>query len=310
MDQRKQILPVVSVVILVTVMVGLSEIMNEKEIVFPEITALAIGTLLAPKISWQTSRIRMLLLIAVCSVFGLGMVVLVPFPVWMKVIIGYLFCQIVYLYSGTTFAPLISAAILPILMGTESVIYPFSACGFTMLVILAERLMIRSHVKEKENYVPVARPGKDDLKAAAVRLVIVAVLAVLCIPLGVKFCLAPPILVAFTEFTRAGNKARRNPRKAVLVITGCALAGALGRMFLCGSLGLPLTAAAVFATVVMIVILKCSRMYLPPAGALAILPMIIPTESLVLYPLQVFAGTAVLMFLALRLFGRSRHTEE
>lgn len=300
--KMKEILPAVSVIVLVIIMVGLSEIMDEKEIVFPEITALAIGTLLAPKLSWQTSRIRMLILIGICSVFGLGMVTLVPLPVWAKVIIGYLFCQMVYLYSKTTFAPLISAAILPILMGTESVIYPFSACGFTILVILAEQLLIRCGVKDKEIYVPLAYPDKEDLKSAWIRLAVVAVMAVFCIPLGVKFCLAPPILVAFTEFTRAGSKARKKPKKAVLIITGCALFGALGRLVLCGLFGLPLTAAAVFATIMMITILKSTRMYLPPAGALTILPMIIPAEMLVIYPLQVFAGTAVFMYLALKLF--------
>lgn len=298
----KRMLPIISVVLLVTLMVGMSELLHEKEIVFPEITALAIGALLAPKIRWQTSRIRMFTLIAICSVFGLCMSAFVPIPVWSKVILGYIFCQAVYLYSGTTFAPLISAAILPILMGTESVIYPISACGFTLLIILTEKILIGCGVKEKEIYKPVAYPDTDDIKMALLRLLIVAVIAIGAIPLGVKFCLAPPILVAFTEFTRAGNKARKTPVKAVLVIAGCAAAGAIGRMIFCIDQGLPLTLAAIFATVVMIMILKKAKMYLPPAGALAILPMIIPAEALFTYPLQVLAGTTIFMVLALKLF--------
>ena len=52
-------------------MVGVSELLGEKEIIFPEITALTVGAIAAPKHSWKVSRARMILLIAVCSVIGI-----------------------------------------------------------------------------------------------------------------------------------------------------------------------------------------------------------------------------------------------
>ena len=42
--------------IIVVAMVGAAQITGEKEIIFPEITAIAVGMLLAPKRSWQTSK--------------------------------------------------------------------------------------------------------------------------------------------------------------------------------------------------------------------------------------------------------------
>ena len=57
--------------LLAAAMIGVSELLGEKEIIFPEITALTVGAIAAPKQSWRVSRVRMMLLIAVCSVLGI-----------------------------------------------------------------------------------------------------------------------------------------------------------------------------------------------------------------------------------------------
>ena len=41
---------------LAAAMVGVSELLGEKEIIFPEITALTVGAIAAPKHSWKVSR--------------------------------------------------------------------------------------------------------------------------------------------------------------------------------------------------------------------------------------------------------------
>ena len=65
---------------LAAAMVGVSELLGEKEIIFPEITALTVGAIAAPKHSWKVSRARMIILIAVCSVIGILIVRFSPFP--------------------------------------------------------------------------------------------------------------------------------------------------------------------------------------------------------------------------------------
>ena len=54
---------------------------------------------------------------------------------------------------------------------------------------------------------------------------------------------------------------------------------AVSRFVLNMTLGLPLTVAALTATAIMLVIVYCTKIYIPPAGALTILSMIIPSES-------------------------------
>ena len=66
--------------------------------------------------------------------------------------------------------------------------------------------------------------------------------------------------------------------------------------------------AALLAAAAMIAILRSLGMYVPPAGALAILPMLLPAERLPRYPLQIALGTALFLALALVLFRAPRES--
>ena len=56
-DMRKYI-PALFTVLIIVAMVGTSELMHEKEVIFPEIAAIAVGAMLAPKFTWNTSKLR------------------------------------------------------------------------------------------------------------------------------------------------------------------------------------------------------------------------------------------------------------
>lgn len=288
-------------IFVVFVMVGLSELLNEKEIVFPEITALMIGLTVSQKRSWQVSPIRILLLILVCSLLGIFFVRYVSFPLPVNITIAFCVCQLILYYSRTTFAPLISAAILPILMGTTSIIYPICAVSFTLLALFCEYILTRLNIRPKEIYTPASLPKSGDFISIIVCVLTIAVLSPIVIKLGFRFCIAPPLLVAFTEFCRPACNARKHPFKAVTVIFLCGLAGALCRYVLVGILGLPLTLAAVTATIFMLIIVNCSKCFLPPAGALTILPMIIPYDGILTYPLQILIGVSLFMLISILL---------
>ena len=68
-----------------------------------------------------------------------------------------------------------------------------------------------------------------------------------------------------------------------------------------------MTLAAVMSAAAALTIMKLAGQYIPPAGALGILPMIIPQEALLIYPLEIFAGASVFMLTALCF--RKRETE-
>ena len=296
------------VLLIVFVMVGAAELFGQNEIIFPEITAVAVGALLAPKLAWRTSRIRILGLIMVCAVLGVGTVLFVPGPTWVKLTLAYGAAQVLFLCSGTSFAPMISAIALPVLLGTESIVYPIAALVLTCLILGCHVVLEKSGMSAPVEFVPV-RAEKRDWLDACWRLILVAVIAWAVLRVEWRFVIAPPLLVAFTEFSKRSSGARRMPVRVVAAIALCALSGALCRFLIQMCWGLPLTLAAVVATVLMILILTKLKAYVPPAGALCILPMLIPAEKVLGYPLQILAGAGMFMVLSLTLFRERSETK-
>ena len=308
-ENKEFILRTSMCVLLAGVMVGLSELLGNKEIIFPEITALTVGAIAAPKQSWRVSRVRMVLLIAVCSLLGIALVRYSPLPKAANFVAAYLVCQVLFLASRTSFAPMISAAVLPVLMDTDTIIYPVSAVTMTVLTVAAQALLEKSGRYDREKFTPLPAADRFSWCSAGVRTLIAAALAVPMLRFGLNFCVAPPLLVAFTEFSNPESKARQKPVRTVMVITGCAFCGAASRVLLTVTLGLPLTASAMFAVIAALLIMKLVGQYIPPAGALAVLPMIIPERALVIYPAEVLTGAALFMIAAL-CFNRKKKAPE
>lgn len=288
---RERLLADILVLAIVAVMVGAAELSGQSEIIFPEITAIAVGAFLAPRLAWRTDRIRVLVTVSLCAVLGVLLVRYVPLPVWGRLTLAYGLAQVVFLLSGTRFAPMISAIALPVLLGTESWVYPAAAFLLTGLILLCHWGLERLGLREELRFSPI-RPAAADWRAAGLRLALAAPVIWAALALDCRFAVAPPLLVAFTEFSSPTAAARKRPFRA----------GAASRLLIQGALGLPLILAALLAAAAMIAILRSLGIYVPPAGALAILPMLLPAERLPRYPLQIALGTALFLALAITVF--------
>lgn len=82
--KSKHCLNDIMTIFVIAIMVGASEVLGEKEIIFPEITAIAIGLFIAPHRSWQVNKARILILISICSVLGLMISLLYLSPYGLK----------------------------------------------------------------------------------------------------------------------------------------------------------------------------------------------------------------------------------
>ncbi|MCR5581655.1 MAG: hypothetical protein K6F66_08730 [Pseudobutyrivibrio sp.] len=297
-----KVIPYISTIILVAAMMLSAELLHEKEIIFPEITALAVGYMVAKKRSWKVNGRRMISLITVCAIMGVAIVRYVPLDMYSQVIIAFTISQILFMYSGTTFAPFVSAIVLPVMMQTTSLVYPIAAIILTGAVILFHKLFLYTGIRQDEEYVPVVLNSFDDKIDTVLRILCVIVIGFFAIRSGYKFIIAPPLLVAFTEFSRPRNKVRNRPFRTIAVITACSLAGAVCRYIFAMELGMPLTVAALVATTIMLLLIHFTGMYMPPVGAITILSMIIPEESIFVYPLQILAGSTIIMILSRVLF--------
>ena len=75
--------------LMILLMVGVSELMGEKEIIFPEMAALTIGMWIVDKKVWTVSRLKLVLLMSIGAIVGVCIVRYSPFPL----IVTYVGCR-------------------------------------------------------------------------------------------------------------------------------------------------------------------------------------------------------------------------
>lgn len=300
----KKVLPAFISLALAAGMVAASELLHDKEVIFPEITAVAIGALAAPKQSWNVSRLRLLLTITAAAIIGVGLV-FVPISPVIKVPLAMVCAVACVTASKTEFLPAISACVLPVLLGTKSPVYIGSVVVMTSLILLAQLILEKCGLHEKSVFTPV----QPDKQLFALRIRQIAAASVICmIPLLTKeiFFIAPPLIVAFFEMSKPHSKLlERSPQAASLMILA-SVSGVLSRFLLTEKLGLPLAVSAALSCAVILAAVCRMKLYFPPCGAIATLPFIIPEGALLRFPFEIAAGTLVFIAAAFALSKERR----
>lgn len=297
-EKTKRIIEYLCVVAVIFAMVLASDLLDEKEIIFPEIAALSIGCFLTPKLNWRTSYMRMIICIEICAVAGVGIVVLTALPLWVQVSLAFVIGQLVYMFSRTSLAPMISAIVLPVLLQTKSPVYLVATLLLTACIVTIRYLLEKVLLKEKNEFRPVPAPTKAYWSAFAFRTIFVAVLACICLKFRWNFFIAPPLLVAFTELCKADCPAAKNKPKVVLLVSLCALAGAAMRFILVMKCEFPPAVAALAIGILVVILVKSFDLFFPPAGAMAVLALLIPDSAVLLYTVEVVLGITILTLAA------------
>lgn len=292
-DLKRQIIKYIAVILIAGGMIFLSEFFNEKEIIFPEIAAISVGAILAPTFSWKTSKKLIFLLIFLCAALGLGISFFVTGSIITKMLLAYAVGQIILLVTKTSFAPLISAITLPVLLETDSIVYLLSAVGLTGAILLVRIFLEKIKVVSETTFIPMDRLNVDEFLGLFLREVILMLCLILALRWNFKFSIAPPLIVAFTELTNKSAKPMQSIQskiKTIILVIISALSGAGFRFWLSMNLGLPLTVSAVVAMLVTVFTIDKFKIYLPPAGAITILAFLIPQKMVKLYPVHVTCG--------------------
>lgn len=286
-------------VAMITIMVLLSELLHEKEIIFPEIAALAIGAWLAPKQPWETNRKKILLFMSLSASIGYSLSAYLNIPIDCKIVIGILLCMTLLFLSKTTMLPLISACILPILTEVKNIIYPISVIILTTIIVLVQLLFEKKKLKDTYTYTPLIYDIQTEVKRWLLIIITVAIMAFFAVRLDMRLIIAPPLIVAFCELTYTESKARNVPIPILIITAIAAFSGAYARILFCEVLHCPLVLPTFLVSVLTLYLMTILKLYFPPVGAIAILPMIIPKETLYLYPVQVMLGSIIFVTLAM-----------
>ncbi|SES71301.1 hypothetical protein SAMN05216348_10243 [Olsenella sp. KH3B4] len=308
MSFQKRWLPILLAGVFVVAMVGASVLTGSPEVLFPEMTAILCGAWIQPRQAWNVNRPRMLALMTAGAVFGLVMNLAFPgIPLPVRAVIGYAFCALCMNVVGADMTPMLSAAILPMLLGTDSWVYPVAVFVLVALVELGQVALERAGLREPIDYQPFRLPAKKALASWTRRLVVFALFAAPAYATGNPFLAVPPLLVAYTELTRPDFTLRLRPWRAWAVLAVAGVIGTLARNAVV-TLGLPSPLVAAFAFAALVLAWNGLRTWLPPAGAVVLLAFLVPWQNPWIYAVEVALGAAVWVTAALLLFPGIRPT--
>ena len=286
---RRKWIDITCFLAVVTLMVGLSVVMREKEIIFPEVGAIAAGMFLTPNRPWMTNGRRMILCLILCAALGMVMVRFVSLPLVVQMILAYALAYLIQSLSATSFMPMISAMVLPVLLRSRSPWYLVSVAIFSLLIVFIRKILEKAGERQPEDFIPIDK--NIPLSLALFRLVTVSVMITIAMKSGLTFLAAPPLLVAFTELSAYKNKAiRLHPVRIILLMTLSAAAGAYVRLAFTVLPESYMPLSLLVSSIIFLVAFYHIGPMVPPAGALMILAYLADTAALPTYPLQVLIG--------------------
>jgi hypothetical protein len=235
----------------------------------------------------------MLALMTAGACFGLLANLVAPgAPLALRAIVGYAFCLLVMWVSGARMAPMLSATILPMVLGTTSWVYPVAVVVMVALVCAVQVALERAGLREKIDFTPSRQDAPAALRALLPRIVVFALLAAPAYATGNVFLAVPPLVVAFTELAEPSCQLHEHPGRAWAVLACAALVGGVARDAV-ELFAVPLWLAAACAFVALVLVWDALDTWMPPAGAVVLLALLVPWQGPVLYPLEVALGAAL-----------------
>lgn len=293
-------------ILLVLAMFAAAEFTGQKELVFPEIAALALGAWVMEKPPWQSHYLHFWLSPTLAALTG---ILIVRFFSYMPffMIIG-AFCLVVLQLKlfRSAVLPSISAAILPIITHSDSWHYPLSVCVLTGTIAIGRKLLHRSSAVEDPGF-ETGAPGPrkhggewslPDLVHWGKLLAGVILVSAAAIGGNLMFMVAPPLIVAFIELSKPGGVLRDKAGKALFLLVAAAFSGVFWLQLTQNVLDWPVYISACIATATVFILYHALSMPFPPAVAIALLPTILPETSVSAYPWHVLAGSAAFVILS------------
>jgi hypothetical protein len=265
-------------------------------ILFPELGALSYDTLTRPRGRWACAPVLLAITPPLAGTIGTLVTRSMPYG-FISVLITVSGALVVLAALRSPIAPAISAGLLPLVLGVHSWWYPPGILfGSTLLALVSLPWKCYSLGGAPTAPPPAANEGAADaesprstIRSIAAVLVFVSIAMVFVKITEMRFVLFPPLIVIIYEMLR-------DP-------AGCTWAGGLVRLpivcFLSAAGGLlshnaianaPL--AAMLSMAIGIAVLRVFRLHVPPALAVALLPMVM-TNPTVAYPLAVGIGATL-----------------
>jgi hypothetical protein len=296
----------IGTMILIVVMFALVDIYAEKEIIFPEISALALGFWIMEKSPWRGSWLAVWASPTLAALTGVLLLRYVPVAPLALIACAFVLVVLQLKLMRSEVFPSISAAILAIITHTTSWLYPLSVGILMAIIVLGkgylERFTSRRVLAETADPEGEARDVWEELVYWG--KIFCGVLVISAIALGTDslFMIAPPLIVAFVELSRPDQPLRQAPVKAVSLLFLAACAGVLCFYLVVGILHGPLWLFSGLSLGSVFFLYHTLQASFPPVAAIALLPVLVPAAYFWVYPLHVLMGSALFVLMGVVFF--------
>jgi hypothetical protein len=292
---------------LILAMFVVAERTGQKELIFPEISALALGTWVMKEPPWPFTPLRLWLspTLAACTGTWIVRCLACPPVLMIAAALCLVFLELKLLRSAVV--PSVSAAVLPVVTHTTTWRYPLAVVIWSGLVALGacwrlgrERNGLRGRNAEQRSEGGLGWSHGIRLLGGLLAASGIAVAS------GCTYLVAPPLMVAFIELARPGGRLRGKAARAMVLMLSCAVSGTILFGGLRDTLQWPPWVAAGATGIAAYAACRVLDLHFPPAAAIALLPGLVPAERLGAYPWQVLGGCCLFLTLRQLCFGNPK----
>lgn len=296
----KKIRAPLAVIFLVIFMYVIAQLINDKEIIFPEIAALGVGAWFIKNSPWGKKPLYLWLSPTLAAITGVGMLHFLSVSKEILIAVTFLVVLLELLLMRSAVLPSISAAILPIVVNANSLYYILSVCVLSGMIAagrgMLNYLQLRDNLASQEVAAVKEVPQTEWRKTAIYwlkRFIGVMIVATFAARSNWIYIIAPPLIVTFIEFANTAGKVYRQPVRLFGLMLSAAFSGTLWVELIHLQFYWPLWIAALCSVIFIFFLFNKFNITFPPAAAIALLPTIIPVEMLWFYPFEVAAGVAI-----------------
>jgi hypothetical protein len=201
-----------------------ADVSGHRDVIFPEGGALAFGIGVLRNPDWSASRWRIVALPSLCAVIG-HFLTQMPGPTWAAEICAVSAALLALQALGSRVAPALSAAVLPVVFGVRTWMYPVVVLAICLMIVAVVALSARLGAGARD-------AGADsswqwDVVLGGWLLICTWILIAgpaLSLPVA---AVAPPLFVSAFEFSARNDRTLARGLRRWLLVVGAALAGSL-----------------------------------------------------------------------------------
>lgn len=262
---------------------------------FPEVGALSVGLLMKDKRVWRVGKLMCLCVMTLSSVIGVGTEILVSsHGVLVTSLASFVITGAMLVALRSQLTPALATALLPTVVGIGTWDYVGYVALMVAVVLLVQWLLEVTGQRSYRVPIVMSRAGSDEVfrfKDLGILAMCAAPLCVAAWLTGWVYLIAPPVLVTMVEFSYGGSGFRQRAWQVLFMLLYGAGAGS-AFVVICSSLGLGMGVAGLLIVAAVMFLFSVFKKSYAPAFSVALLSLLVGSEDIWTYPIQVVLGGA------------------